>query len=527
MKPKCPGYGASLRPSLPTSAIFPDVTYSLAVFILLLLLLLLLLQLFLKLFLAPVRRPDLSDIPGPWYTRVSHVWFFYQRWHRRLAPASHAILLSHGDETNGIVRLSPTVVLLNDTPSLKALFGKQHATTGTKIVRALNLGGHSWSIMVPELDLVRGRRQAVQEATRETNMQQWQGVIDRQVGVLLGALRSGGVVDVVRPLRMLTIKASALTLIGTEISDAATREVLEANSLFNRCVANRLCMPDVLVSFLDMLSSREHLLSHTRLFRSLGSGAKLLALGKKLNDLAAEKGRSLGVQSSALHLQRKQMRMEHGIEDLDLLSADTAGGLLAGSETTAATLAWILFELSRRPALVEQLRDELAAAEGTNARPDLLDAVIKEELRYRGPVALTSNRIVGAGGAMVLGGRYFLPAGTVVVMHNHSLSRRCQHGSHDVWDPTRWVDAGVRAADGGDRCTAPFGIGIRRCPGKTMAWMVMRMVVTAVVRDFVLRCPAETTDQTMEAVELNGNRPRSEECRLVFFPREKPKCPDR
>ncbi|TLD19772.1 hypothetical protein PspLS_09746 [Pyricularia sp. CBS 133598] len=498
-----------------TMSILPDITYVLTI------LLIITLHLFLKISLAPARKPDLSNIPGPWYTRVSHVWFFYQRWNRGLAPASHAILLSHGDETNGIVRLSPTVVLLNDVPSLKTLFGKQDATTGTKIVRALNLGGHSWSIMAPEFELVRGRRQAVQAATTEANMKLWQAELDREVELLLGALRSGGTVDIVRPLRMLTIKVSALTLVGTEISDATAREVLEANSIFNRCVANRLCMPDVLVSILDMLPSRGHFLSQTSLFRTFGSGAKLFTLGEKLNALATAKGSNLEVQSSAFYLQRKQMHMDDGLEDTDLLSADTAGGLLAGSETTAATLAWILFELSRRPALVEQLRDELGVEGGTKAGPDLLDAVIKEELRYRGPVALTSNRIVGAGGATVLGGRYFLPAGTVVVMHNHSLSRREQQGSHDVWDPMRWMDAGGRGASGGDRCTAPFGIGIRRCPGKTMAWMVMRIAVAAVVRDCALRCPAETTDETMEAVELNGNRPRNEECRLVFFPREK------
>ncbi|KAI6291306.1 hypothetical protein MCOR07_007682 [Pyricularia oryzae] len=496
-------------------AIFPDVTYLLSV------LLVVILQICLKVSFAPARRPDLSNIPGPWYTRVSHMWFFYQRWHGRLAPASHAILLSHGDETNGIVRLSPTVVLLNDMPSLKTLFGKQDAATGTKIVRALNLGGHSWSIMAPEFDLARGRRQAVQAATTETNMRLWRGALEREVEVLLGALRSGGAVDVVRPLRMLTTKASALALAGTEISDATAHEVLEANGLFNRCVAKRLCMPDAILSMLDMLPWREHLLSHTSLFRTLGSGAKLFTLGEKLNDLAAAKGSNLQVQSSALYLQRKQMRIEDGVEDTDLLSADTAGGLLAGSETTAATLAWILFELSRRPELAERLRNELTAADGTTAGPDLLDAVIKEELRYRGPVALTSNRIVGAGGATVLGGRYFLPAGTVVVMHNHSLSRRDPRGSHHVWDPMRWVGAGVGGADAADRCTAPFGIGIRRCPGKTMAWMVMRKVVAAVVMGCVLQCPAETTDETMEAVELNGNRPRKEECRLMFFPRDK------
>lgn len=269
-------------------AIFPDVTYLLSV------LLVVILQICLKVSFAPARRPDLSNIPGPWYTRVSHMWFFYQRWHGRLAPASHAILLSHGDETNGIVRLSPTVVLLNDVPSLKTLFGKQDAATGTKIVRALNLGGHSWSIMVPEFDLARGRRQAVQAATTETNMRLWRGALEREVEVLLGALRSGGAVDVVRPLRMLTTKASALALAGTEISDATAHEVLEANGLFNRCVANRLCMPDTILSMLDMLPWREHLLSHTSLFPHPRVGSKALHLGGE-----AERPRRCKRQQSA------------------------------------------------------------------------------------------------------------------------------------------------------------------------------------------------------------------------------------
>jgi cytochrome P450 len=79
--------------------------------------------------------------------------------------------------------------------------------------------------------------------------------------------------------------------------------------------------------------------------------------------------------------------------------------LLAGHDTTSNGLAWIIFELSQRPDLQLQLRQELSAIQLSSSTQDnepltveelsaleklpLLDAVVRESLRLHAPVPAT------------------------------------------------------------------------------------------------------------------------------------------
>jgi cytochrome P450 len=79
--------------------------------------------------------------------------------------------------------------------------------------------------------------------------------------------------------------------------------------------------------------------------------------------------------------------------------------LLAGHDTTSNGLAWIIFELSQRPDLQLQLRQELSVIQLSSSTQDnepltvdelsaleklpLLDAVVRESLRLHAPVPAT------------------------------------------------------------------------------------------------------------------------------------------
>jgi cytochrome P450 family 135 len=146
--------------------------------------------------------------------------------------------------------------------------------------------------------------------------------------------------------------------------------------------------------------------------------------------------------------------------------------LLAGHETTATALAWALERLAHHPDVLEQVRAELAS--GADA---LIEAVAAETLRVR-PVVMDVGRKLSA--PVELCGRR-LPAGTTVMpaIYLVQLDRR-NYDDADDFDPLRF--AGKRPP----RSTwLPFGGGRRRCLGAALALMELRVILAAILSEYV------------------------------------------
>src|SRR5262249_37141336 len=90
--------------------------------------------------------------------------------------------------------------------------------------------------------------------------------------------------------------------------------------------------------------------------------------------------------------------------------------VLAGHETTASTMAWMVITLAQRPDLWDALRDEAARAPGTRRTPQevraypFAEALFRETLRLRVPVPILSRKVVEP---LTLSGRA-IRVGTVV-----------------------------------------------------------------------------------------------------------------
>lgn len=100
--------------------------------------------------------------------------------------------------------------------------------------------------------------------------------------------------------------------------------------------------------------------------------------------------------------------------------AGCASNVVAGSDTTATSLAGITYHLIKNPATLERLRHEIREASEGSSRPGrltwtvsqgipYLQAVIKEALRLHTAVALPMERVVPKGGAEICG--YYFPQG--------------------------------------------------------------------------------------------------------------------
>ncbi len=210
-----------------------------------------------------------------------------------------------------------------------------------------------------------------------------------------------------------------------------------------------------------------------------------------------------------------------------LTEADLAGNvltvLLAGEDTTANTLAWTLHLLHTHRDAWNELVAGVDSALGDDDMPrnfdvarglDVIEDCVNESMRLR-PVAPAS--LLENNEDVVLDG-VALPRGSMVMclMRRDSVS---PHAGVDAssFRPGRWRD--VRTAPqpaAGDasrnllRSSIPFGAGPRMCPGRYLAMLEMKMVLSTIARNFDLidvgtndgREPAERLAFTMFPVGL-------------------------
>jgi cytochrome P450 len=158
--------------------------------------------------------------------------------------------------------------------------------------------------------------------------------------------------------------------------------------------------------------------------------------------------------------------------------------VLAGHETTANSLAWAFERLLRTPAAYDRLREEVRAADGDDAGAEYVEATIHETMRNRQVVPITGRRVTVPWEF----GDYRVPAKTHVL-----VSIALLHHRPDVYpDPFSFRPERFLGVKPGTYTWVPFGGGIRRCLGATLAMAEQRVVMRAIARrtDMVAPDPA-------------------------------------
>ena len=175
--------------------------------------------------------------------------------------------------------------------------------------------------------------------------------------------------------------------------------------------------------------------------------------------------------------------------DSGLSDAQVAGNvmtmLLAGEDTTANTIAWMIYLLWTHPQALDRACTELRTTVEDCLRPTMeevaglqfIEACIHETMRLKpvGPqLPLQAN-------ADVLVGDVQVPKGTIVI----NLLRRDSVREELVpqanrFEPERWLEANNPAK----RLSTPFGAGPRICPGRYLAMLEMKIAMTVLLGQF-------------------------------------------
>jgi cytochrome P450 len=158
--------------------------------------------------------------------------------------------------------------------------------------------------------------------------------------------------------------------------------------------------------------------------------------------------------------------------------------VLAGHETTANSLAWTIERLLRNPPAYDRLRELARGAGGAGAGGDgaaYIEATVHEGMRVR-PVIPMIVRTVKRPWQL---GEYVLPPGTAVAVSIIALHHREDvYPEPHAFRPERFLDRKP-----GTYTWIPFGGGIRRCLGATLAMAEQRVVLGAIARRTDLRAP--------------------------------------
>ncbi|MDQ6606651.1 MAG: cytochrome P450 [Actinomycetota bacterium] len=142
--------------------------------------------------------------------------------------------------------------------------------------------------------------------------------------------------------------------------------------------------------------------------------------------------------------------------------------VLAGHETTANSLAWTFERLLRTPAAYARLRELVRDGNGDA----YIEATIHEGMRVR-PVIPAIGRLVKRPWQL---GEYVVPADTAVAISIVAL-----HHREDVYpDPYTFRPERFLGDKPGTYTWVPFGGGIRRCLGATLAMAEQRVVLRAI-----------------------------------------------
>jgi cytochrome P450 len=179
-----------------------------------------------------------------------------------------------------------------------------------------------------------------------------------------------------------------------------------------------------------------------------------------------------------------------GMNDQDVVG-NVFTMLLAGEDTTATSLSWLIYLLSRHPEALKRVREEvdstlpadLAWTHEQLSKLDFMEACIHESMRLKpvGPL----NVVEALHDTVVADVR--VPAGTpVLLVMRHDSLQDAQLPQAQAFLPERWMTGSPesRAGVAVKRVSSPFGAGPRICPGRYLALLEIKLAAAMLLQHF-------------------------------------------
>jgi cytochrome P450 len=351
-------------------------------------------------------------------------------------------------------------------------------TKGIGLIHAKKVLGDG--LLTSEGDLWKRQRRTINPAFHRERLSRFAGSVVEEAATLtqrwqrLTENGPAGPVDVVTEMTDMTVGVLGKTLLDADLSAyesiAHAFQVVQDQAMFEMMTLNTV----------------PHAVPLPRHFRFRAAKRELERIVQDIVDKRGETGTDGGDVLSRLladvaEVSDEEVRRRRLHDELVTI-------LLAGHETTASTLSWAWYEISRQPEIADRMRDEALAAfgDGLPTYEDLrrlpyTAMVIQETMRLHPAVWILPRRSLAA--ENVAG--FEIPAGSDVMICPYTL-----HRHPDFWDdPERFDPERFQQEKVAERhryAYIPFGGGPRFCIGSNLGTMEAVFAAAMVARDFRL-----------------------------------------
>ncbi|KAI5857444.1 putative benzoate 4-monooxygenase cytochrome P450 [Durotheca rogersii] len=209
----------------------------------------------------------------------------------------------------------------------------------------------------------------------------------------------------------------------------------------------------------------------------------------------------------------------------DSLIQDSRVIIVAGSDTSAMTLAVVLYYMAKFPSVFKKLQARVDAAVPTPEAwtyekvksISYIDNIIEESLRLKPALLIGGTRTTPPQGIQV--DEEHIPGNTNVFVPTQIIHT----------DPRYWKQAtefvperfGERRAEMGtnEAPYIPFGLGPTACPGKNLAMMALRIAISRIAQSFDISFAPGETGEEFDTEELESFITKLPPLKLRFLPR--------
>ncbi|XP_075672112.1 melianol synthase CYP71BQ5-like [Castanea sativa] len=191
------------------------------------------------------------------------------------------------------------------------------------------------------------------------------------------------------------------------------------------------------------------------------------------------------------------------------IKAVTLDIYLAGGETTATTLEWVMSELLRNPQVMEKAQAEVRKVlegkrkieDGDIQKLDYVKLLVKETLRLHPPATLIPRECRER--CEISG--YDIPTKTKVLINAWAIGRDPDYWVNaDCFQPERFCGSFVEFK-GTDFEFLPFGAGRRMCPGITFGIATIELAIAQLLYHFDWKLPNEIKPEELDMTENFGS----------------------
>ena len=198
---------------------------------------------------------------------------------------------------------------------------------------------------------------------------------------------------------------------------------------------------------------------------------------------------------------------EQGEIDISGIREEVDTFVFEGHDTTASSLSWALYEISKHPEIQEKIYAEICDVSSNNtSMADIirslkyLEMVIKETLRLY-PAVSSFGRVIERDTEM--NGCLF-PAGTIMQVDVLNLHRNPAYWTNpDIFDPDRFTSE--ECAKRSAFCYVPFSAGSRNCIGQKFALQEEKVFLYTILKEFrVVSANTPKPAHALITTSLNG-----------------------